>query len=118
MSSGATNSGEGASQPSLVDPLVPEIQAIPEVATGVSEIDTITAKVNAIVEHEVSEGKQPGDTCKEVKEEVSTQTNREIEFVKKPGEFTTEVFKIEIRNLPRYSGYKVSVADISWARML
>jgi len=36
--------------------------------------------------------------------------NSEVEFVKKPGEFTTEVFKIEIRNLPRYVGYKVTNA--------
>ena len=36
------------------------------------------------------------------------QNNSEVEFVKKPGEFTTEVFKIEIRNLPRYAGYKVT----------
>jgi len=36
--------------------------------------------------------------------------NSEVEFIKKPGEFTTEVFKIEIRNLPRYVGYKVTIA--------
>ena len=35
------------------------------------------------------------------------QNNSEVVFVKKPGEFTTEVFKIEIRNIPRYAGYKV-----------
>jgi len=37
------------------------------------------------------------------------QNNSEVVFVKKPGEFTTEVFKIEIRNIPRYAGYKVHV---------
>ena len=71
------------------------------------------------MDHDVSEDKNPsnqGDTCREMEEEgvsASMQSSREMIFVKKPGEFTTEVFKIEIRNLPRYAGYKVSAAYIS-----
>jgi len=42
-----------------------------------------------------------------------THNSSEAEFVKKPGEFTTEVFKIEIRNLPRYVGYKVTNAELT-----
>ena len=121
MSSVETNSGEeasGSSHPAPISPLVPEILTIPEVVCGVSQIDTV-AKGYVTVGDDVSEDKQPAkqsDSGKEAEGEgasVSTQSNREVEFVKKPGEFTTEVFKIEIRNLPRYSGYKVS-ADVSW----
>ena len=118
MSSGAMDSGEGAVQPAPIDPLVSEIsQTVPEVVTGVSEIERTAAKINTTIDHDVSEDIKPsnqGDTCRETEEEgvsVSMQANREMEFVKKPGEFTTEVFKIEIRNLPRYAGYKVSAAD-------
>lgn len=92
---------------------VAEMQKEPEVLTTVPEVDTVLEEADITVgspEHEISEHieqlveEQGDDICRETEEE---KDKHEVEFVKKPGEFTTEVFKIEIRNLPRYSGYKV-----------
>ena len=99
----------GANQPTLghSTTIVPEV--ITEADTIVPEVDNTEGSPD----HEASEDKQSeqDDTSKELVEDAdgSTHNDGEVEFVKKPGEFTTEVFKIEIRNLPRYSGYKVSV---------
>lgn len=105
----------GANQPEAVNPLVPELQTVPEVASALSEMEAAVQEVDTTVkspDHVVSGDKQPEQdgSCRELVEDanVSTQNDSEVKFVKKPGEFTTEVFKIEIRNLPRYSGYKVT----------
>ena len=107
---------EASQVPASADTLqsVGDMQKVPEVLTAVPEVDTVSQEAGTTVgrsEPKISEGidQQPlqglgEDICKEAEEEKGT---REMEFVKKPGEFTTEVFKIEIRNLPRYSGYKV-----------
>jgi len=88
-------------------------------ADSIADMDGAVSEANTMVkspDHELSvqvSEKHPeqGDSCKELEEDasVSVQNDSEVEFVKKPGEFTTEVFKIEIRNLPRYSGYKVRI---------
>ena len=107
---------EASQVPALEDTLqsVGDMQKVPEVLTAVPEVETVSQEAGTTVgrsEPKISEDidQQPlqglgEDICKEAEEEKDT---REMEFVKKPGEFTTEVFKIEIRNLPRYSGYKV-----------
>ena len=119
-----------ASEPALEDTLqsVGDMQKVPEVLTAVPEVDTVSQeavttvgrpepKISEDIDQQPLQGlgedicKEGEDICKEAedicKEAEEEKDMREMEFVKKPGEFTTEVFKIEIRNLPRYSGYKV-----------
>ena len=105
-----------ASQLALADTSqsVGDMQKAPEVLTAVPELDTVSQEANTTVgrpepkiSKDIDKQQLQGlgeDVCKEAEE---GKDMREMEFVKKPGEFTTEVFKIEIRNLPRYSGYKV-----------
>ena len=92
---------------------VVEMQKAPEVLTAVPEVDTVVEEADTTVrspEREIAEdAKQPVQEQSDDinKEDEEGKDKHGGEFVKKPGEFTTEVFKIEIRNLPRYSGYKV-----------
>ena len=92
----------------------------PDDVPTVSDIETvITPGVNATEsdpDHEILEKQQQqieeGNVQKDLEEDARALAQRDdgvVGYVKKPGEFTTEVFKIEIRNLPRYSGYKVSM---------
>ena len=79
-----------------------------ELKEMVPEVGIVAPEVDAAMNEEFSKDPDKTDSQREdVK--LSAQDDGEVEFVKKPGEFTTEVFKIEIRNLPRYSGYKVSI---------
>ena len=95
-------------------------QEVQTVLQAVPETDTVAPEVDASVKspvQEVSKNTEQDGTHEGLEEDanVLTQSNsKDVEFVKKPGEFTTEVFKIEIRNLPRYAGYKVSVHDSSF----
>ena len=95
-------------QPMLADisQFAAEMQKSSEVLPTMPKVDTVLDTTLGSSEHEdieqpVLEHVKADDICGETDEE------KDKEFVKKPGEFTTEVFKIEIRNLPRYSGYKV-----------
>ena len=84
-----------------MDPSAPELKQV------LPEVGTVTPEVDAIMNEEFAmDPKQAASQREDVK--LSAQDDEEVKFVKKPGEFTTEVFKIEIRNLPRYSGYKVN----------
>lgn len=85
----------GLTVPADVSPSLPEIESVPEVVTTLPEVEKETIEVDP---------EDKDDTSREI---GGDKNQSEVEFVKKPGEFTTEVFKIEIRNLPRYSGYKV-----------